>query len=258
MDTVEEAPSGTYGNDALHRAKLIENNTILYNAAVGSGSPAGGIYIGGSSATIHNSLVGSNTGSQISGTATVTYCDVQGGHSGTGNIDLDPAFQDTLRFYLSDTSACIDAGDTSSMYNDREDPLNLGHALWPSKGLLRNDMGAYGGGGATDLPTGIQDSEPAKVAIPHPFFLGQGYPNPFGSSATIRYSIAKDSQVGLVVYNVLGESVRTLIDQRQSSGSYSVVWNGRDAAGQHLGAGLYFVSLRVGKEQISTRMVLAR
>ena len=47
--------------------------------------------------------------------------------------------------YLNDDSPCIDSGDPASQYNDPEDPSSAGNALWPSKGTIRNDIGAYGG-----------------------------------------------------------------------------------------------------------------
>jgi enterochelin esterase family protein len=76
----------------------------------------------------------------------VTYSDIEGGYEGVGNIDIDPIFSDTVYFYLDSLlSPCIDAGNTDSIFNDPEDPMNPGYALWPAEGTLRNDMGAYGG-----------------------------------------------------------------------------------------------------------------
>jgi hypothetical protein len=78
-------------------------------------------------------------------------CDIEGGYSGQGNIDKDPLFEDT-GFLLSSGSPCIDAGDPDAKYNDPEDPQSPGNAQYPSMGLLRNDMGVYGGPSRTLFP----------------------------------------------------------------------------------------------------------
>jgi len=70
---------------------------------------------------------------------------VEGGHVGTGNLDLNPLFADIDNFYLTSPSPCIDAGQPDDIFNDVEDPANPGSPLFPALGGLRNDMGAYGG-----------------------------------------------------------------------------------------------------------------
>ncbi|MFI5251497.1 MAG: hypothetical protein ACHQQQ_03600 [Bacteroidota bacterium] len=130
--------------------KIVENNTIAENSSALDG---GGVSIGSTSMTLRNNIIWGNTAStspQISisaGGAAVSYCDVQGGYIGAGDINADPLFTDTS-YYFYAGSPCKDAGDPNPLYNDVEDPANPGYALFPSMGTLRNDMGAYGGGGA--------------------------------------------------------------------------------------------------------------
>ena len=122
------------------------NNTIADNEATVSG---GGIQTTGVIVKFINSIIWGNSApanSQISGSLQVEYSDVEGGYNGIGNIDLDPVFEDITNYYLTDgSSPCIDAGNPSALFNDIEDPFNLGYALWPALGTLSNDMGAYGG-----------------------------------------------------------------------------------------------------------------
>jgi len=124
------------------------NNTITNNSTVGT---LGGSGISSISSTVKilNSIIWGNLPSsnpQIDGAAFVNYTNVEGGFDGTGNIDADPMFIDQTNFYLnSSNSPCVDAGSADSLYNDPEDPLNPGFAMWPALGTIRNDMGAYGG-----------------------------------------------------------------------------------------------------------------
>lgn len=146
-------------NNLPGSAKIIENNTIVDNEANLSTNGSGGVVVwSASSVTMKNNIIYNNlapSGLQIklaSSTPSVTYCDVMGGFTGSGNFDADPLFEPGGN-YLSPTSPCIDAGDSSTAYNDVEDLLNPGFALFPSKGMVRNDVGAYGGPCAAILQT---------------------------------------------------------------------------------------------------------
>jgi hypothetical protein len=184
----------------------------------------------------------------------VTYCDVQGGWAGIGNIDLNPAFEDTIHFYLSDTSPCIDAGNPDPSFNDPEDPLNPGFALWPAKGTLRNDMGAYGGPGTADwLITTIDDKFSLADEIPNDYKLSQNYPNPFNPVTMINYQLPMNSHVLLKVYDILGREISTLIDEPVAAGRHEVHWNAAD-----LPSGLYFYRIQTGSYSAVKKMILMK
>lgn len=90
------------------------------------------------------------------------------------------------------------------------------------------------------------------AGLPEGFELAQNYPNPFNPSTTIDFSLPQTGHVTLEVINVMGQKVRTLIDDVRSSGSHSVVWNGDDDAGSPVATGMYFYRLTAG-ENISTK-----
>jgi len=245
--------------------KVIENNTIVGNSVSGTGSGfagrGGGILVSGTNATIRNNIVWANTqiiGGQIialgGGISVVTYSDVEGGYSGTGNIDLDPVFEDSS-FYLQSASPCIDAGDTNSAFDDPEDSQNPGSALWPSLGGLRNDIGAYGGPGSSILDefpiTGVE--EPDQGEIPEGFHLYQNFPNPFNPGTEISYQLSAVSFVELRVFDVLGREVATLINERLSPGFHRVSFDG-----SKLSSGIYVYRLIAGGFTESRRMVLLK
>ncbi|MBN2460819.1 MAG: C10 family peptidase, partial [Candidatus Cloacimonetes bacterium] len=85
------------------------------------------------------------------------------------------------------------------------------------------------------LPT--QENE----IVPLTGLLGN-YPNPFNPETTIRFTLAENSRVILVVYNCKGQKVRTLIDGQRDSGSHSINWNGRDDSGRKVSSGVYLYS----------------
>jgi len=88
--------------------------------------------------------------------------------------------------------------------------------------------------------------------------LAQNRPNPFNPSTQIAYRIASDERVRLRIYDVSGALVRTLVDARQSSGAYTVSWDGRDNDGLVVSTGMYFYRLEAGKFAQTRRMVLLK
>ena len=91
--------------------------------------------------------------------------------------------------------------------------------------------------------------------IPKDLALLQNYPNPFNPTTEISYQLPEESTALIKIYNLLGEKLRTLVDQKQSAGTHTVTWNGRDDNGQRLGSGIYFYKLVTGK-QVKIRKML--
>ncbi|MFQ5753956.1 MAG: glycosyl hydrolase family 18 protein, partial [bacterium] len=91
------------------------------------------------------------------------------------------------------------------------------------------------------LPTGIEHVETPEV--PNAYSLAQNYPNPFNPGITIEFGLVKSSRVKLVVFNVLGQNVITLIDKDLTAGNYKVEWNGQDDGGQKVASGVYIYQL---------------
>ena len=99
----------------------------------------------------------------------------------------------------------------------------------------------------------FSDVKSVELAAPSDYALEQNFPNPFNSETIIRYKInqaAENLEVKLLIYNSLGELVRTLVDERQSNGNYSVVWDGQDNSGNMVSSGIYIGRL-ITKNAIS-------
>lgn len=231
---------------------IIENNNIYKNVV--NNNSGGGIYVWNTQIHAKNNIVWENTqtsGGQIylRGTAsssTVEYSDVQDGMIGEGNIDSDPLF-DTLHFMLTSSSPCVDAGDTSSIYNDPKDTLNEEYALFPSLGTIRNDLGVYGGPDRmtfADFATSVNGSKKNSMK-PTGFLLEQNYPNPFNPETEIRFRISELGFAELIVYDVLGREVGLLINKEMNPGNYTVEFNGNN-----LPSGIYFYELFVTGKNI--------
>ena len=95
--------------------------------------------------------------------------------------------------------------------------------------------------------------------IPTTFELQANYPNPFNPSTTIQFGVPRNADVALVIYNVLGQRIRTLVDHEQrSAGRYSVVWDGRDDGGSSVGSGMYFYRLETGQVALVKKMLMLK
>jgi len=106
---------------------------------------------------------------------------------------------------------------------------------------------AYASGESRGIPL-----EPVAYA------LEQNYPNPFNPSTTIRYSLAKKSDVTLEIYNTLGQRVRTLFSGARTTGEYESVWDGTNDNGGHVASGVYFYRLRTGEYNAVRKLVMIR
>ncbi|MFZ5518686.1 MAG: FlgD immunoglobulin-like domain containing protein [Candidatus Zhuqueibacterota bacterium] len=94
--------------------------------------------------------------------------------------------------------------------------------------------------------------------VPETYQLGENFPDPFNPSTEIAFQIPKDGQVTIVIYNLLGERVKTLTNQFYSSGKYQLTWNGQDDLGRNAYSGIYFYRMEAGEFQASGKMILAR
>jgi hypothetical protein len=83
-----------------------------------------------------------------------------------------------------------------------------------------------------------------ETQLPTSYKLLQNYPNPFNPSTTISYEIPRIGKVKLLVYDILGRKISTLVDKVQQSGTYKVVWNGKNSFGQAVASGIYFYQLQ--------------
>ena len=93
---------------------------------------------------------------------------------------------------------------------------------------------------------------------PAMFTLTGNYPNPFNPTTTISYSIPQDGNVELVIFNIKGQKVKTLVEGSQPAGSYNVTWNGKDENDRSVSSGLYFYKLNSSGKTAVKKMLLLK
>lgn len=98
----------------------------------------------------------------------------------------------------------------------------------------------------------------AGQALPHQVTLHANYPNPFNPRTTLRYELPAAEQVRLSVYNLSGQRVRVLVDDRRAAGRYAVAWDGRDSAGAPAASGVYLCRLEAGRAVLLQKMLLVK
>jgi hypothetical protein len=100
----------------------------------------------------------------------------------------------------------------------------------------------------------VEDEENIPVA----YSLSQNYPNPFNPETNIVFNIPKSAQVKLEIFNILGQKVRTLVDQYLKAGQKEVDWDGRDDLGKEISSGMYFYRITTPEFSQTKKMVLLR
>jgi hypothetical protein len=107
-----------------------------------------------------------------------------------------------------------------------------------------------------DLPSAVMEETNSKVISA--ISLGQNYPNPFISLTSIRYTVPKDCNVNLAIYNSSGILIRALKAESENTGFYRVTWNGCDEKGKRLAKGVYFYRLQADEFTGIKKMVMLK
>jgi len=96
------------------------------------------------------------------------------------------------------------------------------------------------------------------LTVPLEFALERNYPNPFNPTTTISFSIPSGDIVKLEIFNILGQRVRTLLNEHRTPRRHSVIWDGRNNAGEEVSSGVYFTRLSADDNVASQKMLLLK
>ena len=112
------------------------------------------------------------------------------------------------------------------------------------------------------LTVGINASDAVlsidEELLPDKFALHQNYPNPFNPITTLRYDLPENSLVNIIIYDLLGRQVKSLINQTQEAGYKSVLWNATNNYGKPVSAGVYLYQIQAGEFVQTKKMVLLK
>ena len=90
------------------------------------------------------------------------------------------------------------------------------------------------------------------------FSLGNAYPNPFNPETDISFSLPEKGEVSIVIYNIMGEKVKTLVAGEMEVGTHTVHWNGKNDAGFSIASGIYFYRMQAGEFTQTKRLTLLK
>ncbi len=256
---------GIVKNNGIGIYFLSNNNANIVNCTIADNNYTngwGGIQTGDSPTYVTNSIVWNN-GSDLDFQAggLYTYSIIQGNYVGsdtaTTNLqNVDPLFRDA-----ENGDYHLQSGDCGYAFNspgiDAGHPDSLDAVIDCQQGLgtVRADIGFYGGR-YSEMPVGI--SEGNDNQIPRKYELSQNYPNPFNPTTTINYAVPAVERrhalsLQLIVYDILGRKIATLVNQKQAPGNYSVQF---DAS--KLSSGIYYYTLRAGDFVQTKKMILMK
>jgi hypothetical protein len=157
-----------------------------------------------------------------------------------------------------------DAGDTATFrIGNAGDSRVIGRPVPPGLFDFEGVLGDFRGDyqltpiDSTDilLRTNVAD-QPA--ALPQQFALMANYPNPFNPSTIIRYNLPVNVHVKLVIYDLLGAKIRTLVDADETAGFKHLAWDGIDDAGARVASGVYFYRIEAGDFTMTRKMILTK
>ncbi|MEN8248093.1 MAG: T9SS type A sorting domain-containing protein [Bacteroidota bacterium] len=134
-------------------------------------------------------------------------------------------------------------------------PDNGGFDFWEK--FLPPDFCTIGAHQTDDKTTGIENPN----SIPETVYFMKNYPNPFNSITNIQYSvpesyISNEQEVNLSIYDMHGSLLKTLVNESQKPGVYTVQWNSKDNMGMAITQGIYLYSIRIGDFSDTKRMIL--
>lgn len=163
------------------------------------------------------------------------------GNFGVTTSSIDPKFQHTGMWYNYFFADSIDVVNT-----------NENIQLNPGEFFIYTDKKLESPG--SGMLTGVVKE---RVELPHNFKLFQNYPNPFNPTTTIFFELPTETEVLLDIYNIQGQKIRTLVQDKLNPGIYQKVWDGKTGVGTKAVSGIYLYKFKAG-DFIQTKKMLLR
>jgi hypothetical protein len=185
------------------------------------------------------------------------------------NIEADPGFDASVTGHTDSLVGYIQRIASRSL--DRSYPYELNFPpTWPlpenlaytNTALQSASTHGYALGDLNWFPdqkeqwaTGVEE---ISSEIPDGFSLSEAYPNPFNPETKINFSIPQNGNIKIAVYNLLGQKIKTLVNQEFNAGSYSATWNGKDDFGKQVASGIYLFRLETESFKTTKKVMLMK
>jgi len=165
----------------------------------------------------------------------------------TVELDVTPAITGNGTFSLGLQSAST----TAVQYSSKEGATKPELVIQTGTSLLTRNA---------DLTPNRIGAEAEEIATPLPehIALSPNYPNPFNAQTVIEYALPEAARVRLVVYNLVGQMVRKLVDETQPAGYKRILWDGRNEYGGEMSSGIYFLQLMIDRQKLLRKMLFQR
>jgi hypothetical protein len=108
------------------------------------------------------------------------------------------------------------------------------------------------------ISTEVREIPDAGDNRPSEFSLSQNYPNPFNPVTNVEFSVSRTAHVKLDIFNIVGQKVRTLVDEEMEAGKYVVDWDGKDENGHWVSSGIYFYRMQANDFSDMKKMLLVK
>ena len=243
--------SGTFAYVPIYA--VTDDSVVYYNLPLGWSAPQGGVHAAAHTQYFYPLTSWAMTFDSVF----LNQCYVR--HVGwcwdldSDSTETPPLFTDGLRIQIMSVRFIIDPEYSPQLvvldttWDDRNGSLIFGLVDGATEIIP-----AFQRGFISIYPVGVDD----EFDTPTDFSLSQNYPNPFNPTTNIEFALPQESHTQLVIYNLLGQTVKTLIDEVKSPGVYSITWDGTDNSGNPQPSGTYFYRLTSMNFSETKKMIL--
>jgi hypothetical protein len=163
---------------------------------------------------------------------------------------INPITRNGIKKIKTDNYPTFNAAFRAYRYTS-DHPALKGKDLTPGKTLTGFDPDYY-------LPKDIVYIKEIREVVKSGNSLNQNYPNPFSGNTTIEFGIEMNKHISLIIYDMSGNQVRTLVNENFPAGKYSITWDGTNLSGAMVPNGIYFYVLMADNQKISKKMIYLR
>ena len=175
------------------------------------------------------------------------------------SLTWDPANQDGFQYYLLERSTDEEFAEnivsnyvTINYYEDNEMEYDTEYFYRVS--YYTNNWSEY----SEVISVTLQWLDVDGEQLPTVYALHQNYPNPFNPTTQIKYDLPEDAMVSITIYDIMGRSIRSLVNSQQTAGYRSIQWNATNNHGKPLSAGMYIYTIQAGEFSQTKKMILLK